>query len=441
MKKKFLFRQIILGIKYIHEQNIVHRDIKLENLLIDLNNNVKICDFGIGRKISSKNQLLFDQCGTLMYMAPEILLSTKEKGYEGFPVDIWSAGISLYIMLSGTLPFNYKNKKNGNEEDENEENEEDESISDKSESKKNDDDNFELQYSIVYKEPKHIEKISDEARDLLKGLLNKDPKKRLTCEQILNHPWLYNFKEKNTSPNKFHLFTKAEMIMLSKTFIDYRKANSDDLKENFTLSNLESENDKNKNNPKEENITSKSSILAPYNSIISEYESSSRGLSLKSEDLFDDFNNSKIKLEKDQIIFSKKIKEYNRLYELNNNGEVDNGVLINSKTQSSINMTDRSSKSNNRNDVLDLNISSGSLVIFNENDEILEVKKRNDKNKESNNQKIIDEELEQKKKINNILNQISLMGFDKKYVMDCVKKNELCHASTVYYLMMNYENI
>ena len=57
---KFLFRQIILGIKYIHEQNIVHRDIKLENLLIDLNNNIKICDFGIGRKIKNKNQLLND---------------------------------------------------------------------------------------------------------------------------------------------------------------------------------------------------------------------------------------------------------------------------------------------------------------------------------------------------------------------------------------------
>ena len=63
-------------------------------------------------------------------------------------------------------------------------------MSDKRKSKKNEDDNFELQYSIVYKEPKHIENISDEARDLLKGLLNKDPKKRLTCEQILNHPWL-----------------------------------------------------------------------------------------------------------------------------------------------------------------------------------------------------------------------------------------------------------
>jgi serine/threonine protein kinase len=379
-------------------------------------------------------------------MAPEILLSTKEKGYEGFPVDIWSSGISLYIMLSGTLPFNYKNKKNGNEEEENEENEdEDESISDKSKSKKNDDDNFELQYSIVYKEPKYIEKISDEARDLLKGLLNKDPKKRLTVDQILNHPWLYNFKEKNTGSNKFHLFTKAELIMLSKTFIDYRRANSDDLKENFTLSNLECENNKNKNKTNEENITSKSSILAPYNSIISDYDSNSEGITIKSDDLFNDFNNSKIKLEKDQIIFSKKIKEYNRLYELNNNGEVDNGVLINSKTQSSINTSERSSRSYKK-DILDFNISNDeSCVVFNENDEIIEIKKKNKKKKEknnnNNNNKSIDEELEKSIKSNNILNQMSLMGYDKKYVLDCVKKNELCHASAVYYLMMNYENI
>ena len=459
---KFLFRQIILGIKYIHEQNIVHRDIKLENLLIDLNNNVKICDFGIGRKIANKNQLLYDQCGTLMYMAPEILLSTKEKGYEGFPVDIWSSGISLYIMLSGTLPFNYKNKKHKkNENNDEEEEDEEESISSsKSKSKKNDDDNFELQYNIVYKEPKHIDNISDEARDLLKGLLNKDPKKRLTCEQILNHPWLYNFKEKNTSSNKFHLFTKAELIMLSKTFIDYRRANSDDLKENFTLSNLESDNNKNNKNSNEQNVTSKSSILAPYNSIISDYDNSSFQISnIKDDDSFNDFNNSKIKLEKDQIIFSKKIKEYNRLYELNNNGEVDNGVLINSKTQSSINMTDRSNTSrslnnvNNvkKNDDLDINLNSSnsSYIAFNENDEIIEVKKRiKMKNKENNNKEkdkdkknILNEEIEQKVKTNNILNQISLMGYDKKYVLDCVQKNELCHASTIYYLMMNYENI
>ena len=451
---KFLFRQIILGIKYIHEQNIVHRDIKLENLLIDLNNNVKICDFGIGRKLENKKQLLHDQCGTLMYMAPEILLSSKEKGYEGFPVDIWSAGISLYIMLSGTLPFNYKNKKknknNEEEDDDDEEEEEEESISNsKSKSKKNDDDNFELQYNIVYKEPKHIEKISDEARDLLKGLLNKNPKKRFTCEQILNHPWLYNFKEKYNSSNKFHLFTKAEMIMLSKTFIDYRRANYDDLKENFTLSNLENESDK--NNLNEQNITSKSSILAPYNSIISDYDNSSASSIIKhnNDDSFDDFNNSKIKLEKDQIVFSKKIKEYNRLYELNNNGEVDNGVLINSKTQSSVNISERSNNSRIENKIKDSDMNlnfKGSFVIFDENeDEVYRIKETKKKIEDitvkNDNGKNLDEEIEHKIKSNNILNQMSIMGYDKKYVLDCVEKNELCHASTVYYLMMNYENI
>ena len=427
---KFLFRQIILGIKYIHEQNIVHRDIKLENLLIDLNNNVKICDFGIGRKIKNKNQLLHDQCGTLMYMAPEILLSSKEKGYEGFPVDIWSSGISLYIMLSGTLPFNYKNKKNTDENEEEENEEEEESMSEKSKSNKKEDDNFKLQYSIVYKEPKKIEKISDEARDLLKGLLNKDPKKRLTCEQILNHPWLNDFKEKNISSKKFHLFTKAENVMLSKTFIDYRKANYEDLKENFTLSNLIINSDKNKQNSQEENITNKSSILAPYNSIITESDDSQR-MSIKKNDPFDDFNNSKIKLQNELITFNKKIKEYNRLYELNNNGEVDNGVLINSKTQSSVNMTDRSNKS--KNDIFNLNISNTNSFIL---------KDLNDSNKNNNtNKKNSDDELDKTVKINNILEQMKIMGYNKDYVLDCVKRNELCHASAVYYLMMNYENI
>ncbi len=435
---KFLFRQIIQGIKYIHEQNIVHRDIKLENLLIDLNNNVKICDFGIGRKIKNKNQLLHDQCGTLMYMAPEILLSSKEKGYEPFPVDIWSSGISLYIMLSGTLPFNYKNKKNGDDDEEEENEEEEESFSEKSKSKKNEEDNFKLQYSIVYKEPKKIEKISDEARDLLKGLLNKDPKKRLTCEQILNHPWLNNCKEKNISAKKFHLFTKAENVMLSKTFIDYRKANFEDLKENFTLSNLENNTGKNKQNSNEENITNKSSILAPYNSIISENDDLTQRISIKSNDSFDDFNNSKIKLENELIAFSKKIKEFNRLYELNNNGEVDNGVLINSKTQSSANLTDRSSSNKSKSDALNINISNSNSLLLNENNE----DKKNKTNRGKNNsRKSLDEEMERHIKSNNILEQMKLMGYNRNYVLDCVKKNELCHASAVYYLMMNYENI
>ena len=229
--------------------------------------------------------------------------------------------------------------------------------------------------------------------------------------------------------------------MLSKTFIDYRKANYEDLKENFTLSNLESNSNKKKDNSKEENITNKSSILAPYNSIISENDDNlSQRISIKTNDSFDDFNNSKIKLENELIAFSKKIKEFNRLYELNNNGEVDNGVLINSKTQSSVNMTDRSNSNKSKNEGLNINISNSNSFLFNENNENIESSKKRINKGKNISKKSLDEEME-KNKSNNIFEQMKLMGYNKNYVLDCVKKNELCHASAVYYLMMNYENI
>ena len=230
--------------------------------------------------------------------------------------------------------------------------------------------------------------------------------------------------------------------MLSKTFIDYRKANYEDLKENFTLSNLESNSNKKKDNSKEENITNKSSILAPYNSIISENEENlSQRISIRNNDSFDDFNNSKIKLENELIAFSKKIKEFNRLYELNNNGEVDNGVLINSKTQSSVNMTDRSNSNKSKADGININISNSNSFLFIENNENVESNKKRINKGKNVSKKSLDEEMERNIKSNNILEQMKYMGYNKNYVLDCVKKNELCHASAVYYLMMNYENI
>jgi len=396
---KFLFKQIILGIKHIHSQKIVHRDIKLENILIDLNNNIKICDFGIGRILSSSKQMLHDKCGTPMYMAPEILLSSKSKGYEGFPVDIWSAGISLYIMLSGTLPFNLKNNESSSIDEEN-------------------NNNIELQYSIINKEPKKIEKISDEARDLLKGLLNKNPHKRLTIEQILNHPWMQN-DEKNIKNKKYHLFTKAEMIMLSKTYIDYRNGLIEDLKENFSISNLKMEKDNKKGEKIYINITTKSSLLAPYNTLIQDNESI---LDSEMQDSFDDLNNPNINLENDIFIYNNKVKEYNLNYELNNNGECDNGMLINTKTLSS-------SAVNNSNIKNDSQLTSRSRQ-RNENDENYLDDDFNE-----------NEEEEQEKKISKILNEIEKIGYDKEYVLNCVNNNILCHASTVYYLMLNYKNI
>ena len=402
---KFLFRQIILGIKHIHSHKIVHRDIKLENILIDLNNNIKICDFGIGRILTSSKQLLHDKCGTPMYMAPEILLSSKSQGYEGFPVDVWSSGISLYIMLSGTLPFNLKNNESSSMDEES-------------------DNNIELQYSIINKEPKHIEKISDEARDLLKGLLNKNPNKRLTIDQILEHPWL-KMDEKNIKNNKkYHLFTKAEMIMLSKTYIDYRNGAIDDLKENFTISNLKI-NDTKKNGAenKLKNISSKSSLLAPYNTLIQDDESMS---DYDIKDSFDDLTNPNINLENEIIVINNKVKEFNLNYELNNNGECDNGMLINSKTgtlsvsnNNTLNNKNESqltNRSRRRNNDEDINI----LDELNENEE---------------------QEEDYEKKVNIILDEIEKIGYDREYVLNCVNKNILCHASAVFYLMLNYKNI
>ena len=408
---KFLFRQIILGIKHIHSNNIVHRDIKLENILIDLNNRVKICDFGIGVELNSQNELLYDQCGTPMYMAPEIILSSKKNGYRGYPVDIWSSGIALYIMLSGTLPFNIKKNMKKNKL-KNLENSGNDNISLNSSSNNN---NYELQYSIINKHPKHIEKISDEARDLLHGLLNKDPEQRLTIEQILNHPWLKSEEDDNKNEiihnNKYKLFTKAEMIMLSKNYIDYRIKGNDDLKEVFTISNLNlNESDNYKNN----NIKTKSSILAPYNTLIENesYRINEDGdIDFDNGELFSDFNNSKIQLENNIINLGSKVKQLYINYELNNNGELDNGMIIQSKSKSNtfcnLSMDESNSNRNNSEDNLDYS----------------------------------DYEKKQELKKEKILKEIENLGYDKKYVKDCVENNKLCYASAVYYLLMNYENI
>jgi 5'-AMP-activated protein kinase catalytic alpha subunit len=83
----------------------VHRDIKLDNILVDGKGNLKIADFGVS-KITKKGEKMRDQCGTPAYIAPEILL---DKGYEGHAVDFWSAGVVLFAMLYGSVPFKANN--------------------------------------------------------------------------------------------------------------------------------------------------------------------------------------------------------------------------------------------------------------------------------------------------------------------------------------------
>ena len=381
---KFLFWQITQGIKYMHSNGVVHRDIKLENILIDLNNNVKICDFGIGKAVTpNKNgktiHILFDQCGTPMYIAPEILLSTKERGYNAFPVDMWSAGIALYIMLSGTLPFTL-DKNNINK----------------------DTHNAELQLAIINNSPKPIENISEEAQDLLMGLLDKNPKTRYTPNDVLRHSWFHN-ENFNLNPDKYHLFTKAELIMLSKTYIDYRFAKAEDIKESFTLSNLKSENDDNN-----KNVETKSFILAPYNSKIMIRTFS--GL-----DYFDDEEddgtsaryNKELKIQNNVVLFSNKVREYNMNYELNNNGEMDNGILIDPKY-----------------DTETQTLTTDSVYLYEEH-------------KVKPNLKLLNE----KKRREYLFKKMEKLGYNESYIRESLEKNKLNHATAVYYLMENYEHI
>ncbi|KAI0717407.1 hypothetical protein C8T65DRAFT_641386 [Cerioporus squamosus] len=151
---RILFGQLCLAVAYVHGKGIVHRDLKLENVLLDEKCRVKLGDFGFTREFE-KGSLLETFCGTTGYAAPEMLMAKK---YLGPEVDVWSLGVILYTLLTGTLPFD------------------------------DDDENVMREKVIkgVYDDPQWL---SDEARDLMANILEVDPTKRLTIAQILTHAW------------------------------------------------------------------------------------------------------------------------------------------------------------------------------------------------------------------------------------------------------------
>ena len=215
---------------------------------------------------------------------------------------------------------------------------------------------------------------------------------------------------------------------MSKTYIDYRKGSIEDLRENFTITNLMNENI----NINEKNITTKSSILDPFNSAIN---NNSSICSFIKDEVFDDFNNSKIKLENDLIIFNNKVKEYNTNYEINNNQEVDNGMLIKTKSDISLNF------SGNTNSCFSKSKENENLFEEQNNEEKNNNNKINEYNTEiekNTNLNLIDIN---NPRINELLNEIETFGYIKEFVIKCLKENILCHASTVYYLLKNYGNI
>ncbi|KNA19803.1 hypothetical protein SOVF_058140 [Spinacia oleracea] len=103
-----LFQQLIDGVSYCHDRGVFHRDLKLENILVDGKGNIKVSDFGLSAlpQHFGSDGLLHTTCGSPNYVAPEILAN---RGYNGATADVWSCGVILYVILTGYLPFDDRN--------------------------------------------------------------------------------------------------------------------------------------------------------------------------------------------------------------------------------------------------------------------------------------------------------------------------------------------
>lgn len=155
-KVQRIFTQLVGAVSYVHNKSCVHRDLKLENILLDKHGDVKLVDFGFTREYEGKSNYLQTWCGTVCYSAPEML---KGERYAGEKVDVWSLGIILYALLVGELPFD----------------EDDENVT---------------KMKILKEDPKYPENFPAQAKELCQALLSKRPILRPTLADILQNPWL-----------------------------------------------------------------------------------------------------------------------------------------------------------------------------------------------------------------------------------------------------------
>eukprot|EP01061_Rhynchopus_euleeides_P001970 TRINITY_DN11499_c0_g1_i1.p1 TRINITY_DN11499_c0_g1~~TRINITY_DN11499_c0_g1_i1.p1 ORF type:complete len:674 (+),score=167.35 TRINITY_DN11499_c0_g1_i1:129-2150(+) len=158
------YQQLIAAVRYCHSKGVVHRDLKAENLLLSRDNTLKICDFGLSRYAGEDafgdHPIMFTSiAGSLDYQAPEIVRNQK---YFGRPADIWSCGVILGFMLSGWLPFQ-------------------DHAGDAATKRR----------IMAQPRPEYIlhDEVSSGARDLISKCLNPDPEKRITADEIIEHPW------------------------------------------------------------------------------------------------------------------------------------------------------------------------------------------------------------------------------------------------------------
>jgi len=185
LSAKWLFYQVANGVEYLHSNNIMHRDIKLDNILVSsssiiscefFNNfwkddgGVKLCDFTVAKILETPDEICYDCEGTPFFtseinelielthnVGPEVSFCLKD-GYVPRPNDIWAIGVCIYTYLTEELPFNGES-------------------------------DIEVQIATKDKEYKIFDWMGEDLQDLLRGLLDKDPTKRYTIEEVKAHKW------------------------------------------------------------------------------------------------------------------------------------------------------------------------------------------------------------------------------------------------------------
>ncbi|NXO39659.1 HUNK kinase, partial [Locustella ochotensis] len=185
-------RQLILAVEHLHRAGVVHRDLKIENLLLDEDNNIKLIDFGLSNcaGILGYSDPFSTQCGSPAYAAPELLARKK----YGPKIDVWSIGVNMYAMLTGTLPFTV------------------EPFSLRA-----------LYQKMVDKEMNPFPtQLSSAAITFLRSLLEPDPAKRPNIQQALANRWLNeNYPGRAppnvTYPNRIHLEDLSQSVLLHMT--------------------------------------------------------------------------------------------------------------------------------------------------------------------------------------------------------------------------------
>lgn len=205
---KIIMTRLANAISYLHKNDIVHRDLKLENILLAQNPDnvddklyIKVTDFGLSvvKGGTGHDNMMQDFCGTPIYMSPEII---DNKTYSQ-NCDVWAMGVILYIMLSGSPPFKSK-----------------------------DEDSL---YELIKKGELDFSeeawcKVSDNAKSLLEKMMRVDPAHRLTATEVLHHPWITGNEAQQESTN---------VLELMKMFRDEQNQKTDDSAINGELSELD----------------------------------------------------------------------------------------------------------------------------------------------------------------------------------------------------------